>query len=89
VISYAKANSKMADSLSKVKDILKIGKKENDSERLDGCDRASSCNLKMNFTVKLCVPSDRLNEASEAKGDKILYSKASLTTSNSFSSDFN
>ncbi len=43
----------------------------------------------MNFTVKLCVPSDRLNEASEAKGDKILYSKASLTTSNSFSSDFN
>ncbi len=39
--------------------------------------------------LKLCVPSDRLNEASEAKGDKILYSKASLTTSNSFSSDFN
>jgi hypothetical protein len=28
VISYAKANSKMADSLSKVKDILKIGKKK-------------------------------------------------------------
>jgi hypothetical protein len=50
VISYAKANSKMADSLSKVKDILIIGKKENDSERFDDCDRASSCNLKMNFT---------------------------------------
>jgi len=83
VITYAKENSKRAYSLSKVKDILKIGKKEND------CDRASSCNLKMNFTVKLCVPSDRFNEASEAKGDKILYSKASLTTSNSFSSDFN